>query len=287
VSLATGNINGEVADIIVGRVGPGPSLVRIFGAKGALLRTIKGTIPGRLPNGVTVASADLNGDNFDDVAIGAGHGARLPRVVALDGSTLLDRSRRPERLFSFVAAGGRGSGVNLAAGYYDPKTRPGILANLITTPQTGRLAGTVQVWVPPFEAPHVTPALIGDPTVPGASPAEAAQAAKAGRASNSRAWSQSSALLLYCLHHFSGQSSSGFKALASRVGLPATTSNSPRVMTVLHPLGRNLHTGLSLAVTFLGKQGLDALAAWTDPRNPVYTSIDSQGAVSTIRTPTR
>jgi FtsP/CotA-like multicopper oxidase with cupredoxin domain len=289
VKVATGNITGSgVAQIIVARVGRGPSIVRIFGAKGALLRTIKGTIPGPLPNGVTVASADLNGDNYDDVAIGAARGA-LPRVVALDGSTLLNRSRRARRLFSFVAAGGRGSGVNLAAGYYDPKTRPGILANLITTPQTGRLAGTVQVWSPPFEAPHITPALIGDPTVPGADPADAAKAAKAADASgaNSRTWSRSSGLLLYCLHHFSGRSSSQFASLARRLGLPATASSSPRVMTVLHPLGRHLHTGLNLAVTHLGKQGLDALAAWTDPRNPVYISIDAQGAVSTIRTPTR
>src|SRR5205823_2853659 len=73
VSLATGNIDGgNQADIIVGRVGPGPSLVRIFSTSGRLLRTIKGTIRGPLPHGVTVASADLNGDNYDDVAIGAG-----------------------------------------------------------------------------------------------------------------------------------------------------------------------------------------------------------------------
>jgi hypothetical protein len=288
VSVATGNITGSgIAQIIVGRVGPGASLVRIFGAKGALLRTIKGTIPGPLPNGVTVASADFNGDNFDDVAVGAGRGAR-PRVVALDGSTLLNRSRPARRLFSFVAAGGPGSGVNLAAGYYDPKTRPGILANLITTPQTGRLAGAVQVWTPPFEAPHVTPALIGDPTVPGASPAQAAQAAKAAdaRGAKSRAWSQSSALLLYCLHRFGGRSSSQFASLARRLGLPATDSRSPRVITTLHPLGRHLRTGLNLAVTHLGKQGLDALATWADPSNPVYTSIDARGAVSKIRTPT-
>jgi hypothetical protein len=213
----------------------------------------------------------------------------LPRVVALNGSTLLNGSQRPKKLFSFVAAGGAGSGVTLAAGYYDPKTRPGILANLITTPQTGRLAGTVQVWSPPFEAPHVTPALIGDPTVPGASRADAAKAAKAADqpGANSRGWSQSSALLLYCLHRFGARSSAQFASLARRLGLPATDSRSPRVMTTLHPLGRNLRTGLSIAVTHLGKQGLDAFAAWTDPRNPVYTSIDSQGAVSTIRTPTR
>ena len=58
-------------------------------------------------------------------------------------------------------------------------------------------------------------------------------------------------------------------------------------MATLHPFGRHLHTGLNIAVSHLGKQGLDALAAWTDPRNPVYTSIDAAGAVSTIRTPTR
>jgi len=313
VSVTTGNITGSgVAQIIAGRVGPGPSLVRIFSAKGALLRTIKGTIPGPLPNGVTVASADLNGDNFDDVAIGAGRGTAtrpltplrppappsgrgagdaaarvLPRVVVLDGSTLLNRSRPPKRAFSFVAAGGRGSGVNLAAGYYDPQTRPGLLANLITTPQTGRQTGTVQVWTGPFEAPHLTPAMVGDPTVPGADPADAAKAAKAADqpGASSRAWAHSSALLLYCLHHFSGRASAKFTTLARRLGLPATASSSPRVMTTLHPLGRNLRSGLNLAVTHLGKAGLDALAAWTDPRSPVYTSIDSGGVVSTIRTP--
>ena len=289
VSVATGNIDGGgPAEIIVGRVGPGPSLVRIFSANGRLLRTITGTIPGSLPNGVTVASADLNGDNYDDVAIGAGRGAR-PRVVVLDGYLLLNRSRPTRRVFSFVPAGGPGSGVNLAAGYYDPRTRPGLLANLITTPQTGRLAGTVQVWAPPFDPPHIAPALIGDPTVPGADPADAAQAATDALRDgvNAGAWSQSSALLLYCLHRFGGRPSAQFASLASRLGLPATASNSPRLMATLHPFGRHLRTGLNLAVTHLGKQGLDALAAWTDPRNPVYTSIDDQGAVSSIHTPTR
>jgi FtsP/CotA-like multicopper oxidase with cupredoxin domain len=284
LSLATGNIDGGgPAEIIVGRVGPGPSLVRIFSAHGALLRTIKGTIPGPLPHGVTVASADLNGDNFDDVAVGAGRGARTPasasrrrsrplaglgattrrvppRVVALDGSMLLNRSRATRKLFSFVAAGGPGSGVNLAAGYYDPRTRPGLLANLITTPQTGRLAGAAQVWVPPFEAMPMMAAMIGNATVPGASPAQAAQAARDIK------------------RH-------GIKV--SPMNLPAKDSRSPRVIATLHPLGRHLRTGLNLAVAHLGKQGLDALAAWTNPRSPVYTSIDDHGVVSSIRTPTR
>jgi FtsP/CotA-like multicopper oxidase with cupredoxin domain len=299
VSLATGNINGPVADIIVGRVGPGPSLVRIFSAKGALLRTIKGTIPGPLPNGVTVASADLNGDNYDDVAIGAGRGAprrhhsglgaadqSVPtRVVVLSGYQLLNRSLPPQRAFSFVAPGGPGAGVNLAAGYYDPRTRPGLLANLITTPQTGRQAGTVKVWVPPFEPPHITPALIGDPTVPGASPALAARAATDAlrHGVNGGAWSRTSDLLLYCVHHFGRTASPEFAALARRLGLPATDSTSPRVIATLRPLGQHLRAALNIAVTHLGTAGLDALAAWTDPRNPVYSSIDDNGVVSIIR----
>ena len=275
-----------MAQIIVGRVGPGASLVRIFSARGALLRTIKGTIPGPLPNGVTVASADLNGDNYDDVAIGAGRGAGVvPRVVVLDGYLLLNRSRPTRRVFSFVAGGGRGSGVNLAAGYYDPRTRPGLLANLIATPQTGHQAGAVQVWAPPFEAPHVTPAMIGDPTVPGASPADAARAATdvLRHGVNAGAWSRSSDLLLYCTHRFGRHPSAQFAALARRLGLPATDSTKPRLMSTLYPLGRHLPTGLNVAVAHLGKQGLDALAAWNDPEHPVYLSTNDQGVVSTIR----
>ena len=95
MSLATGNITGSgVAQIIVGRVGPGPSLVRIFSAKGALLRTIKGTIPGPLPNGVTVASADFDGDNYDDVAIGAGREPAAPRRPCVPRRPRPDSERR-------------------------------------------------------------------------------------------------------------------------------------------------------------------------------------------------
>jgi len=287
VSLATGNITGgNQAQIIVGRVGPGPSLVRVFSANGRLLRTIRGTIPGPLPHGVTVASADLNGDNYDDVAVGAGPGTGVaPRVVVLDGYELLNRARPARRLFSFVAPGGLGSGVNLAAGYYDPRTRPGLLANLITSPQTGHLAGAVQVWVPPSEPPHITPARIGDPTVPGASPAEVAQAEKdaARHEVTGSSWGRSSALLLYCLHRFGGRSSAQFASLARSLGLPATDSRSPRLMATLYPLGRHLHTGVSIAVTHLGSDGVGALAAWTDPQAPVYLSINDRGVVSALR----
>jgi len=138
--------------------------------------------------------------------------------VGLDGSSLGDPAGPNQvPLFSFVAPGGKRAGVNLAAGYYDPRTRPGFLANLITTPQGGGLAGTVSVWSVP---------------------------------------------------------------LADSPSLPA-----PELMATLHPLGPKVHGGLRLAVTRLGKQGLDALGAWSSTRGPVYQSIDDAGVVSTIQTP--
>src|SRR4029078_13525673 len=71
VSLAFGYIDGTAnGNIVVGRVGPGPSLVRIFRPDGTLWRELTGVIPGRLPNGVNVARSDFNGDNLDDLAIG-------------------------------------------------------------------------------------------------------------------------------------------------------------------------------------------------------------------------
>jgi FtsP/CotA-like multicopper oxidase with cupredoxin domain len=155
LSLATGDIDRDGrAEIVVGRVGRGTSLVRVFRANGKLFREIRGALPGRFPNGVAVTSADFNGDNYDDLAIGAGRG-RAPRVVGLDGFALGGPSRgQRERLFSFLAAGGRTAGLNLAAGYYDPRTRPGPFANLITTPQTGPRSGTVRVWAPREAAEH-------------------------------------------------------------------------------------------------------------------------------------
>jgi FtsP/CotA-like multicopper oxidase with cupredoxin domain len=220
VSIATGDIDRDGgAEIVVGRVGPGGSLVRIFRRSGAVFRTLKGTLPGSLPNGVSVTSSDFNGDNYDDVAVGAGRG-RAPRVVALDGFALGDPSRPPPvTLFSFRAGGGSNAGVNLASGYYDPRTRPGLVANLITTPQAGRQAGRVQVWAPVLPAEH---------------------------------------------------------------GTSAPSPQAPQLMATLHPVRRRIPGGLRLAVTRLGRQALDALVAWGDPRTPTYVSINDEGVVSRV-----
>jgi hypothetical protein len=158
ISLATGNIDDQgEAEIIAGRTGPGPSLVRIFRRDGTLVRELQGTIAGQLPNGVSVASSDFDGDNYDDIAIGAGRG-HAPDVVGIDGLGLT--SGTTTQLFSFTVGRGEG-GLNLAAGYYDPTTRPGMFANLVTTPQSGRAAGWAQVWIP-YGLNHMT-GVVGPP----------------------------------------------------------------------------------------------------------------------------
>ncbi|WP_161602353.1 multicopper oxidase domain-containing protein [Tautonia marina] len=147
MNLAVGDLDRDGrAEIVAARIGPGPSLVRIFDADGTLRRELVGTLPGQFPRGVTIASADFNGDNYDDLAIGAGLG-RAPLVVGLDGYSLGgDPHTVPVRLFEFNAPGNTWSGVQVAGGYYDPRTRPGLLANLITTPILGPDAGQVTVW---------------------------------------------------------------------------------------------------------------------------------------------
>src|SRR5262249_50410016 len=104
VSLAIGDVDGSgKGDIVVARGGPGASLVRIFRPDGSLWRELRGVLPGRFPNGVTVASADFNRDNYDDIAIGAGKG-HDPMVVGIDGFSLGDpRGSKRVTLFSFRA----------------------------------------------------------------------------------------------------------------------------------------------------------------------------------------
>ena len=159
VSLATGDIDGDgKAEIIAGRIRLGQSLVRIFHqddsspARWVLWRELSGVLPTNAysGSGVTVTSSDFNGDNYDDVAIGAGSGrGRDPQVKGFDGYMIVMGSADvnvQNTMFSFIASGGRGAGVNLAAGYLDPTTNPSYMANLVTTPQAGRSRGQASVW---------------------------------------------------------------------------------------------------------------------------------------------
>ena len=226
VSLAIGDVDNDgKGEIIVGKVGPGQSLVRIFHSDGTFYREVKGTLPGTFPNGVTVASADFNGDNFDDLAIGAGKG-RLPYVVGLDGYSLaLPEGPVMVKIFDFQAPGQGRTGVNIAGGYLDPGTVPSYMANLITAPASGPNAGKVSVW------------------------------------------------------------NVGTTMSESMAGMDMPTA-MPKLQASLTPFGkRPVPRGLKLDVTRVGKNGLNAIAAWSSAHDPVYQSISYDGTISTISTP--
>src|SRR5262249_56527042 len=93
-------------------------------------KVVRATVRG----GVSVASGDGNGDNFDDLIVSAGKG-REPIVTALDGQQIAAGDPNPDKLFTFVAGGGPAAGARVAVGYVAPRTLPGYPPNPILTPQ--------------------------------------------------------------------------------------------------------------------------------------------------------
>ncbi len=74
-----------------------------------------------------------------------------PDVVGVSGLSLSAASSRGADDLQLHRRSGD-SGVNLAAGYYDPTTRPGLVANLVTTPRAagprvGRRSGSRIRWI--------------------------------------------------------------------------------------------------------------------------------------------
>lgn len=148
VSLAVGGLNASGASMIaVGSRAPGAAVVRLFDLDGRLVREFANVLPGRLSSGVNVASGDINGDNFDDLIIAAARGSD-PLVTVLDGRDIAMGMAEPATLVTFRPGGGAFSGTRVAVGYVAPGTVPSYLANIITTPEVGPLAGVVEVWNP-------------------------------------------------------------------------------------------------------------------------------------------
>ena len=147
VSLALGDINGDGdPEIIVGSRASGTPRLRIYSPSGVLMMKFDGFLPGDYPNGINVAAGDVDGDNFDDIIVGAGAG-QAPVVTIFSGRQLTYRQGL-QTIVQFTAQGSSQSGVRVATGYVAPATLPGYIGNVLTTPEVGTGTGTVQVWNP-------------------------------------------------------------------------------------------------------------------------------------------
>jgi hypothetical protein len=113
--VAVGDVNGDAIPDVIVAPGTGMSpMVRVYdGVTGDPLAGVLGNLPAYLSNftgGVWVASADVNGDGYDDVITGPDAGPMKPEVRVFSGKT-------GELLTSFLATRDsfRG-GVRVAAG---------------------------------------------------------------------------------------------------------------------------------------------------------------------------
>jgi suppressor of ftsI len=153
VSLSIGSISTDGSAVVAaGSRAPG-SRVRLFDTEGNLLREFADVLAGEFPNGVNVTAQDINGDNFADLIV-SGRAGGPPLITALDGEDIATGEAEPARLFTFTAGGGETAGAKVALAYNDMPTQGTYMPKIITTPEQGPLAGTVQVWDPTDFVPY-------------------------------------------------------------------------------------------------------------------------------------
>jgi len=110
IQVTTGDVNGDGVTDIIAATGAGVvGEVRVFDSvTGGQIRSFQPFGSG-YTRGVTVASADFNGDSFSDIVVGTGSG-QSPIVKVFDGATDTQTSR-------FLAFGALNrSGIRVAAG---------------------------------------------------------------------------------------------------------------------------------------------------------------------------
>jgi len=133
IQVTTGDVNRDGVPDVIAATGAGVvGEVRVFdGVTGALIRSFQPFGPG-YTRGVTVTSADFNGDSFSDVVVGSGSG-QSPIVKVFDGATGNQTSR-------FLAFGeSNKGGIRVATGDVNGDGTPDILAT--TASGRARLAG--------------------------------------------------------------------------------------------------------------------------------------------------
>ena len=154
VSLAIGSISTDGSAVVAVASRASGANVRLFDTDGTLLREFTDVLEGDFPNGVNVTAQDVNGDNFADLIV-SGRAGGLPLVKAIDGEDIATGVEDPKVLFTFTAGGGDTAGAKVALSYNDVPTKGTYMPKIITTPEQGELAGTVQVWdTSSFIPPH-------------------------------------------------------------------------------------------------------------------------------------
>lgn len=154
VSLAIGSISIDGSAVVAVGSRASGARVRLFDTDGNLLREFTDVLEGDFPNGVNVTAQDVNGDNFADLIV-SGRAGGQPLVKALDGEDIATGVENPATLFTFSAGGGDTAGAKVALAYNDVPTSGTYMPKIMTTPEQGELAGTVQVWdTSDFIPPH-------------------------------------------------------------------------------------------------------------------------------------
>jgi hypothetical protein len=250
VSLAVGALGSDGnAVIAAGSRAAGSADVRLFRPDGTLLREFKDVLPGTLFSGVNVAIGDVNGDNYDDLIVAAGKGS-VPVVTALDGREIAAGAVNPAKLFTFVAGGGAAAGAKVAVGYVAPGTVPSYLANIITTPEIGAEAGTVEVW---------NPADLGG--------------------SDTMDHSSMSAMSVDAGMDMSMDMDHD-EVMQTLAASTSTSTSTPTPMAQFRPFG-SIPGAVEIATSYLGNPGVPVITSWLTPRAIAFSTINMDNQVST------
>ena len=187
-------------------------------------------------------------------------------MKALDGEDIATGVAEPATLFTFTAGGGDTAGAKVALAYNDVPTESTYMPKIITTPEQGELAGTVQVWdtsdfIPPHS--HDYP------------PPHGAVDSHTGGSSMSHGGSG----------HAGHSSQSGNSGHSGHTSDSSNSNDTPPTPIVeFQPLGGD-GGAVELTTSYLQQDGgapvLPVIINWQTETEIAYTSIDASGEAST------